>query len=337
MPPHSSVLVSGPPGCGKSVFAQQVILETLASGEGCIYIAPETVTDEIRETHRMFDSDIGKYLDEDKLALIFISEQSRLPDIAGIKISESLARTHPSLIVLDSLTQASVGIEHDTILKAVEFLCRKVDTMKSDILLTWIPTSITEDLTLRLETLVDGVIEFKVEGGDEVKKALRVYKMEGANHDTKWHYFTIDSEGLDFGREMKGDERSREELLTSLGIEDPDESFLQGILEREELSHLLGKGHRKPPSQKAEEIMLEVKKARTIDVEKDFARINKDIREKLGVEEGDQIEIRGRNSLTCEAKVAWREDSGKDIIRLNLKMRKKLGVEDSDKVLVRKA
>jgi KaiC/GvpD/RAD55 family RecA-like ATPase len=334
IPPHSSILISGPPGCGKSVIVRQMVVETLSEGKRCIYIAPEAEIVEIKEKRKICEIDIIEFMKMDMLSFIPISEQSRLTDI-GIRISEASAKMNPTLIVLDSLTQASMGIEHDTILKAVELLCRKVNSMKSDILFTWISTSITEDLTLRLETLVDGVLEFKVEREDEVLRALRVYKMEGSNHDTRWHHFTIDGLGLDFGMKEEED-KSREELLSSLGIEEPDETFIKRILEREELSHLLGKEHRKPHTPEFEEVMLEVKKARTIDVEKDFARINKDIRERLGVEEGDQIQITGKNSITCEVKVAWREDAGKDIIRLNKKLRKKLGVEDSDKVLIKR-
>ncbi|MFQ5891580.1 MAG: ATPase domain-containing protein [Candidatus Methanofastidiosia archaeon] len=333
IPRGASLIISGPPGSGKTIFTQQLILEDLLAGGFCVLVTSNTEKRNILKSKKIFEWDVSKFL-ENRLKVLSFTDKVRITDL-GIELSEAFESKTPTLIVIDSLTLASVGIEEDIVYESVEFLIQKAGKHNADIYFVWTPTKGTEDLATKLESLVDGIIRLRLD--EDFTRYFRIHKMVGRKHDPHWHQFSISNEGIKFLEkpflERDIEEMDREELLKMRGIPEPDEEFIKDLLEKQDLEHLIPKEKR--GKREDLEIVLEVHQAKYLDKRKDYVRIDKTARESLGVIVGEYVEIIGNSKIVAEVKEAYQKDVGKKMIRINKRLRNLIGVGIEDDVLIK--
>jgi transitional endoplasmic reticulum ATPase len=88
---------------------------------------------------------------------------------------------------------------------------------------------------------------------------------------------------------------------------------------------------------KAEGIRLQVAGSRQEESGHGFARINREIMVRLGISEGDVIEIEGKRTTSARALMPYPEDEGLEVIRLDGLQRANAEVASGEHVVVRKA
>ncbi len=96
-PKGFSIVVTGPPGTGKTTFCMQFLMEGAKNGERCIFFSFEERAQQLVQHFMRFGWDIGKYIDDGYLEIFGIS---MLTSEEMIEIIES---HKPDRVVFDSL------------------------------------------------------------------------------------------------------------------------------------------------------------------------------------------------------------------------------------------
>jgi KaiC/GvpD/RAD55 family RecA-like ATPase len=91
------VIVTGPPGTGKTTFSMQFLIESLKNNEKCIYFSFEEKVDHLIKQSMRFGWDIGKYIDNGYLEIFGFTM------LSTEEIIEIFDVFKPKRIIFDSL------------------------------------------------------------------------------------------------------------------------------------------------------------------------------------------------------------------------------------------
>lgn len=109
--PHSSLMVTGAPGTGKSILAMQFIIQGAKDGEPGIYITSEEPAVSLRVYANKIGLELEKY---EKKGLITIYEQPIWGKILSIEAPLHLIKEKKiKRVVMDSLTLFEYAYSHD--------------------------------------------------------------------------------------------------------------------------------------------------------------------------------------------------------------------------------
>ncbi|MDO9516721.1 MAG: ATPase domain-containing protein [Methanosarcinaceae archaeon] len=97
IPKGFSVVVTGPPGTGKTTFCMQFLIEGVKNDEKCIFFSFEERVEQLVQHFMRFGWDIGKYIDDGYLEIFGMS---MLTSEEMIEIIESY---RPERVVFDSI------------------------------------------------------------------------------------------------------------------------------------------------------------------------------------------------------------------------------------------
>ncbi len=179
-PKNFSILLSGSPGTGKTIFSLRFLKEGLDKGEKCAYItysqSPKDILDQAAEFGWGMET------------LEFIEFKSS-------EFEEAFVNKKFDRIVLDSLSSIAVMTRDSLgrfIMKSKEIGC-------TSILISELPK---ESVWLSRDTisefLTDGVIILKsVEAAGEVKNLLKVEKMRSTKIEKKSNIYSIGGNGFE--------------------------------------------------------------------------------------------------------------------------------------------
>jgi KaiC/GvpD/RAD55 family RecA-like ATPase len=202
-PENSSVLVSGAPGTGKTIFSLQYLYNGAIKDDGVsIYFTFEEKKESLFEQAAQFNFDFSKLEKENKLQVISIgSEDISLTTVDYIE--EIIIRSKAKRVVIDSLstlaylTPENGFINKFTIKKFLyNFITRINRKTNTQILYVSQKEEIISDLISRY--LCDGVIdiEYNTMGGN-YSRVLSIKKMRKTFNDDDIHPFQIKSnEGI---------------------------------------------------------------------------------------------------------------------------------------------
>ncbi|MEM1538007.1 MAG: RAD55 family ATPase [Candidatus Nezhaarchaeales archaeon] len=212
VPDSMVIMVLGDPGSGKTTLCESIIREKLEEGKRCVYIAYDEAPSRIRKRLKGFGLDVEPY--EESGALVFIDCYSTS---AGIPSAEKFYVTTPSdltslnleasslidkvgvapIVFLDSLTALLDQVSPKSLLEFVHTLGGRVEAKGGLLLLTLSTGTLPGEELLKLETMVDGVIEIEMrELEGSLTRRLRVKKMRGVIHVDKWARFELLGSGV---------------------------------------------------------------------------------------------------------------------------------------------
>ena len=179
-PKGFSVLVSGSPGCGKTIFGLHFLMEGVRGGEKCAYVTYSQSPRDLLDQASQFGWDVSK------IAFIELRPEEFEEAIAGKKYDR---------LVLDSLSSVAV-MTRDSLGR---FMGKLKQAGCTALLISELPkeTSWLSRDTIS-EFLADGVITLKsIEAAGEVKNLLKVEKMRSTKIDKKSYLYNIGDKGFE--------------------------------------------------------------------------------------------------------------------------------------------
>lgn len=204
LPKGSSVLVSGGPGAGKSIFSMQYIVEgARLYNEGGLYVTIETNPRNIMWDMASFNWDIKKFQDK-KMINIYRLKMGYSRDAKQVEdkideeleiIASMLKETNAKRLVIDSTTSLGIWFGKP-ILRAMLF--KFVDYLK-ELDCTTVLTSEASNPKEKFSAF--GVEEFVTDGVIVLfftppYRSMFVRKMRGTAHDKNVHPFEITDHGI---------------------------------------------------------------------------------------------------------------------------------------------
>ncbi|RLI93120.1 MAG: ATPase [Candidatus Altiarchaeales archaeon] len=210
------ILVSGPPGVGKTIFTLQFLMESARRGEAGVYITLDQRIKDLRNQAKQFGWNFHEYEMGGFVRFMRPSKgsawnQNITETIKESKIHyeilpvirDSVAEIDAKRLVIDSLSTLTLSLPRgfgDGEIRL--FLKRLVDEVKS----LGVTSIVTSDLPKNSKWLSrDGVSEFVCDGvivlddvvfGEDPVRILRIPKMRETEQDRKAHFFKITSDGI---------------------------------------------------------------------------------------------------------------------------------------------
>lgn len=203
----SVILVSGATGTGKTLTVTQFLAGGAAAGERSLLLAFEESRDQLFRNARGWGMDFESMENDGLLRVV-----CDYPEVAGledwlVRIKAIVEEFRPTRVALDSLSALERGGSNkgfrEFVIGISSFLKQQEITglFTSTTPTLMGGTSITES---HISTLTDSIILLRyVETFGEMRRGMTVLKMRGSAHDTDIREFTIDQDGMHFGRAFR--------------------------------------------------------------------------------------------------------------------------------------
>ena len=206
-PTNSSILLIGPPGCGKSTLCQQFVWEGLREKQPAMFITLDVSPEEIRETMKNFSWKVDnmkeklKFIDAYSWRIGESKEEYSISNLGNVNelniaISEVIKNLNISKIkraVLDSISTLLLYADTNLVLKLIPIIIAKGKANGYTQLLILEEGVHDEKTVSMLNYQTDGMIEFKME---EDNRFMRISRMKGTKVSRDWIKFDVTNKGL---------------------------------------------------------------------------------------------------------------------------------------------
>lgn len=204
IPAGSSILLVGPPGCGKSTIAQQFIIEGLKTDQPGLYttldISPEEVIESMKKFGRFSEKDL-KFIDAYSWRIGKTEDDHTISNLANIneinimvtRTIEAMKESDVKRTVFDSVSTLLLYADPILVVKMMPVIIAKLKAAKFTQILI-LEEGVHDPKTVAtLNYLTDGLIEFKME---EDKRFFRIVRMKDTDHKMDWVEFEITDKGV---------------------------------------------------------------------------------------------------------------------------------------------
>ncbi|MCX8161595.1 MAG: ATPase domain-containing protein [Nitrososphaerota archaeon] len=212
IPKGLTVLLSGGPGAGKSIFAYQYLYKGLRQGEPGVLLELEDYPARVRMRMHMFGWDVKPYEDDRIFAIVDcftggIGEYARREryivkdptDTSSLieALKTAIREVEAERVVVDAISTLYL-VKPEYARQAIIQIKRLLVGLGCTSLLVWQKgVSGGSPLTTHIEHMVDGVIKLDLEDtGEGYRRILVVSKMTGTKHSIRKHTFEITDKGI---------------------------------------------------------------------------------------------------------------------------------------------
>jgi circadian clock protein KaiC len=240
VPEGDSLLIAGPSGSGKSVFATQFIAEGLRVGEpGIVAIFEERPEEYVSRAAKLgMDFDLARR--DGQLHILYLRPLDLSVDETMREIIDAVERTGAKRLVIDSLAGFELALApgfrtdfRESLYRMIGALTRTGVTIVSTVELI---ESFTE-LSLSpyaISFLSDDILRMRyVEIAGQLRKVLMVVKMRGGDHSKDIREYEVVRDGLRIGERLTGYHGLITGIPRPLGPEVRDGDALPGTPGRE--------------------------------------------------------------------------------------------------------
>jgi KaiC/GvpD/RAD55 family RecA-like ATPase len=215
IPKGATILISGGPGTGKTIFCLQILYNAACNGHECLYITFEEPPERLRQHMRQFGWEIDD-LEEKGLFTIKRLEPfniARTVEAQYAKISGTLKETRGlSKVIPDGLSPYIVAVDSVTALESAftakpesyRLYIEQLFKLFEESGATTFFVAETDDAPIRYsrtgveEFLADGVVVlYNAKVGDTRVRAIELLKLRGAKHITRFVPLHITEKGIE--------------------------------------------------------------------------------------------------------------------------------------------
>ena len=218
--PPSSLLLMGPSGIGKTIFAKQFLYNGLQCGELGVYLSTDEYPERIEESMKRFGFDVDSYAEKGKFTIVDCYSWkiggkssskycvSNPADLMAVSSAIDNARQglKNTRFVLDSLTGLMTICSHNITFfsKFLQVIVAKTRASAGNAMFLASPEAHDQLFISYLREIFDGTLEMKMEtektaSGEAFKRLLRLFSLKGAKHKTHWVPFEITDKGIVVG------------------------------------------------------------------------------------------------------------------------------------------
>jgi circadian clock protein KaiC len=211
VPEGDSLLIAGPSGSGKSVFATQFIAEGLRGGEAGVVAVFEERPEEYAGRAAKLGMDLDTPRRGGRLDILYLRPLDLSVDETMREIIDAVARADARRLVIDSLAGFELALApgfrvdfRESLYRMIGALTRTGVTIVSTVELV---ESFTE-LALSpyaISFLSDDILRMRyVEIGGQLRRVLMVVKMRGGDHSKDIREYEVTAGGLRVGGRLEG-------------------------------------------------------------------------------------------------------------------------------------
>jgi circadian clock protein KaiC len=211
IPEGDSLLVAGPSGTGKSVFAAQFIAEGLRRGEPGIVAIFEERPEEYVVRAASLGMDFETPQHDGKLSVIYLRPLDLSVDETMREILDAVERTKAKRVVIDSLAGFEMALAPAFRTDFRESLYRMIGALTRTGVTIVSTVEVTETFTelalspYSISFLSDDIVRLRyVEIDGQLRKVLLVVKMRAGDHSKDIREYEITAEGLRIGARITG-------------------------------------------------------------------------------------------------------------------------------------
>jgi circadian clock protein KaiC len=211
IPEGDNMLVAGPSGTGKSVFATQFIAEGLRRGEPGIVAIFEERPEEYTGRAANFGMDFDTPQRDGKLNIIYLRPLDLSVDETMREILDAVKRTGAKRVVIDSLAGFEMALAPGFRVDFRESLYRMIGALTRTGVTIVSTVEVAESFTelalspYSISFLSDDIIRLRyVEINGQLRKALMVVKLRAGDHSKDIREYEITSDGLRIGERLTG-------------------------------------------------------------------------------------------------------------------------------------
>jgi circadian clock protein KaiC len=248
VPNGETLLVSGPSGVGKTIFALHFLVEGMNNGEpGVLVSFEETPSEQVRKAHN-FGWDLVRYRQENLLDLIFMRPLDLSVEEVLERIEDSVTRLNARRVVINSVDGFELAVapaEREEFREAFYRLIRGLTRRDITVYMT---TEVPEKLGelqfsfFNVSFLTDNILLLRyVEIESRLTLALAVVKMRTSPHSRELREFSVGPRGVEIGGGfpnytgvLSGFPTQSSLALLGMRLNEDERRIVQALLERGE-------------------------------------------------------------------------------------------------------
>lgn len=211
---NSTVLISGPPGSGKTTFGLQFVYSGAKEfGEPGVYISLSQSVDEIKNDCKSFGWDIESLISKGKILLIDLRPFKIKDEVLGRDdslyrgeqipfehltkfISNSIKKIKANRVVIDSIS--TLGMQYSDKFHMRQGLQGMIQSLENWKVTALLISEFSENNQVPLEWFVtSGIIQLDNQiVNNEMKRTIRITKLRGIEHSEKVQSLELGNNGL---------------------------------------------------------------------------------------------------------------------------------------------
>ncbi|MBR9682453.1 MAG: AAA family ATPase [Candidatus Aenigmarchaeota archaeon] len=205
LPEKSSIMLIGPPGCGKTTLAQQFMSQGIKEKDGLMYVTLDAGPEEIESSMKSFGwktkSPCLSFIDgyswrvgepKGKHVMSNLGNINEL-NIAISAVIDEQKKFVGKRSVFDSMSTLLIYANSSLVVKFIPVMIAKEKKAGYTNILILEEGVHDQKTVTTLNYVTDGVIEFKMEGD---KRFLRVSRMKATKHKRDWVEFKVTDKGI---------------------------------------------------------------------------------------------------------------------------------------------